>query len=344
MTSLERCVAAVTFQTPDRLPVIPVLLMQGAKELNMNLETYFSRGKNIAEGQLRLIAKYDHDAVFGFPHVVEDVLPFGAGLRHFEHGPPSVDRMCIHDYSDIDTLSAPEPGSHPQLRETLRALEILAGKVKGDKLIVGAVIGPFSLPSMLMGTEKFMKLLFSKDIHEAYFQHLMDICIEYSAAWARMQLQAGADIIVIADGIASNSILRVHEFENFALPVIERVFAKIDGLIGYEFVGDGQEIVPLVSGKGAHVLLLGSQDDLPTCRKHAGTKTALLGNINNIKLLRWPPERVEFEVKKLIDTFQAQPGLLIGNQGPEVPYFVPDENIHALVQAVRKYGKLARAA
>ncbi len=345
MNSLERCVAAVTFKTPDRLPVIPVLLMQGAKELNMNLESYFSNGNKIAEGQLKLIEKYDHDAVCAFPHVVEDVLPFGAGLKYFDAGPPSVDRMCIKLFSDIDHLTAPEPGNHKQLQETLRSIDVLASRVKGEKLIIGAVIGPFSLPSMLMGTEKFMKLLFSRNGEfEAYFPRLMDVCTEFCAKWANMQLQAGADIVVIADGIASNSILRPHEFKKFALPVIEKLLPRINGLIGYEFVGEGQELIPFLKDKGAHVFLLGSQDDISVCRKYAGTSTALLGNINNIKLLRWPPERVEFEVKKLIDKFGLRGGLVVGNQGPEIPYFVPDENIRALVQAVRKYGTFAQAA
>ncbi len=345
MNSLERCVAAVTFKEPDRIPVIPVLLMQGAKELNLPLERYFSRGENLAEGQLRLVDKYEHDCVFSFPHVVEDVLPFGAGLRYFPDGPPSVDRMCIHDFSDIDSLSVPDPSAHEQLQQTLRATEKLASKVKGEKLIVGAVIASFSLPSMLMGTEKYMKLLFSREGEfERYFPKLMQVCIDYTTRWANLQLEAGADIIVFADGIASNTILRTHEFEKLALPVIEKMFSGINGLIGYEFVGEAEEIIHMLQGKGAHVFLLGSGDDMVACRAKTGGSTALLGNINNIKLLRWTPERVEFEVKKLIDQMGTGGGFLVGNQGPEIPWDVPDENIHALVRAVRKYGTVSIAA
>ncbi|MFQ5652734.1 MAG: uroporphyrinogen decarboxylase family protein [bacterium] len=345
MNSLERCVAAIQFAPPDRFPVIPVLVMQGAKELRLPLERYFRRGKHLAEGQMRLLEKYDHDAVFGFPHVVEDVLPFGAGLRYFETGPPSVDRMCIRDFSDLAGLKPPEPGNHEQLVETAKCLETLARRVKGDKLIIGGVIGSFSLPSMLMGTEKYIKLLFSREGEfETYFPHLMNVCIEYTSRWANMQLEAGADIIVIADGIASNSILRRHEFEQKALPVITELLARIKGFIGYEFVGEGQEFIQFLNGKGAHLFLLGSTDDMTACRDLAGGATALMGNINNIKLLRWSPERVEFEVKKLVDRWGPSGGLIIGNQGPEIPFHVPETNIHALVQAVRKYGRVSAAA
>ncbi len=340
MTGLERCVAAVKFQKPDRFPVLPVLLMQGAKELNLPLERYFSKGEFIARGQLRLLDKFGHDGVLGFPHVVEDVLPFGAGLRYFDDGPPSVDRMCIRKFEEISQMVVPEPGNHPQLKQTLQAIEMLAREVKGKKLIVGAVIGPFSLPSMLMGTEKYMRLLFGDpEAFRRYFSRLMEICSEFSARWANMQLQAGADLIVVADGIGSGTILRRHECQELALPVNIKFFKQINGLIGYEFVGDAEPIIDLYKNQGPAVFLVGSSDSMVFCRKKLGKTAALMGNINNIKLLRWAPERVEFEIKKMLQPHSLSDGIIVSNQGPEIPYHVPEENIRAMVKAVEKFSK-----
>ena len=58
MTALERVMTVLRHEEPDCVPVCPVLLLQGAAELDMELEEYFSQGDYIAEGQMRLWEKY----------------------------------------------------------------------------------------------------------------------------------------------------------------------------------------------------------------------------------------------------------------------------------------------
>jgi len=57
-----------------------------------------------------------------------------------------------------------------------------------------------------------------------------------------------------------------------------------------------------------------------------------MGNLNNLKLLHWGPERVEFEARRMVR--DAGPGFILANQGPEIPWGVSDENIDALMRAV----------
>jgi len=52
MNSMERFVSLMQGKLPDRVPVICNLLDQGAKELNMSIEEYYSKGENVAEGQI----------------------------------------------------------------------------------------------------------------------------------------------------------------------------------------------------------------------------------------------------------------------------------------------------
>ena len=55
------------------MPVSPATLLYGAAEMGMEIEQYFSKGENFAEGQLCLLDKFGHDFAFSFPHVVEDI-------------------------------------------------------------------------------------------------------------------------------------------------------------------------------------------------------------------------------------------------------------------------------
>jgi uroporphyrinogen decarboxylase len=336
MTSVQRILAAAGLAPVDRTPVVPVLLQQGARLLGVPLRQYFGNPTRLAEGQTRLIDRFDHDAVFAIPHVVQDTQPWGAGLSLHDDGPPSVARMSIQRFEEILELRVPDPTAHPYLQNTLRAAEDLAARFKGDRLIVGAVIGPFSLPSLLMGTGKFLSLLLNPELRDRYLGPLMDRMLEYTTRWARAQFAAGCDLVVLAEGIASATILREDTFLNFAFPMLERFVAQVDGLIGLEMVGDALPFMDHLRKLPVAAFLIGETDGARETRERLGQRAALLGNVNNIKLLHWSADRVEFEARRVIT--EAGAGFVLANQGPEIPWGVPDANIEALVRAAHSTG------
>lgn len=337
MNSLQRILAAVKGEPVDRTPVLPVMLMQGARELGMPLEQYFGRPTRLAEGQLRLLERFGHDGVFAFPHIVQDVLPWGSSLTFHEDGPPSVAKMVIRNFEDILDLKAPNPADNPYLRHTLEAAEALSRDVGDEKLVVGAIIGPFSLPTMLMGTRKFLDILDEPALRERYFEPLMAAMIEFSAQWVKAQLEAGCHLVVFAEGIASATIIDEDTFLKYAKPVMERFVDRVrsiagsEGFLALEFVGHGLPYMHHVRDLDVAGFLIGETDLVTEARAAIGPTKALIGNINNLKLLRWGPERVQFEARRVMA--QAGPGLILANQGPEIPWGVPYANIEAMVKA-----------
>ncbi|MEZ5101929.1 MAG: uroporphyrinogen decarboxylase family protein [Thermoleophilia bacterium] len=342
MTGAERIVAAVLGDPVDVTPVAPVLLMQGARVLGVPLGRYFGEPGRIAEGQLALLDRFGHDAVFAMPHVVQDVLPWGAGIDLHDDGPPSVNGMVLSSYEDIERVAVPDPTRHPYCRHTLRAAEALARRVKGQQLIVGAVIGPFSLPTMLMGTRKLLSLLLEPEpVRRRFLPTLLEKTTAYASRWASAQLDAGCDLVVVAEGIASATILDEATFLRDARPALERFVARTPGLLALELVGHGLPFLPHLRDLGVAGFLIGESDRVDAARRAIGPGKALIGNVNNLKLLRFEPERVEFEARRVIAA--AGPGFVLSNQGPEIPWDVPDASIEALVRAARS-SRPARAA
>lgn len=342
MTGVERIVAAVRNEPVDVTPVAPVLLMQGARLLGIPLSRYFGEPSRIAEGQLALLDRFGHDAVFAMPHVVQDVLPWGAGIDLHDDGPPSVNGMVLSSYEDVERIVVPDPTRHPYCRHTLRAAEALARQVKGQQLIVGAVIGPFSLPTMLMGTRRFLSLLLEPDdVRRRLLPALLEKTTEYASRWAAAQLAAGCDLVVVAEGISSATILDEATFLRDARPALERFVQRTPGLLALELVGHGLPFLPHLRDLGVAAFLIGESDRVDDARRAIGPGRALIGNVNNIKLLRFEPERVEFEARRVIAA--AGSGFVLSNQGPEIPWDVPDASIEALVRAARST-RPARAA
>lgn len=338
MSSLQRVLATMTHKQPDRVPVFPILLLQGAAELGMGLEEYFSKGANWAQGQLKLRDKFGHDCVVGIPHVVQDITAFGAKVMYWEKGPPSPGGMVIHSWQDVDKMTVPDPKSVPELIETLTAIELLAKEVKGEVPIIGAVIAPFSLPSMLMGTEKWMDLLLfeERSVREQVMGRMLEISSEFSIAWANAQLEAGADVIVLADGMASAAVLTRQQFIEFALPTLKAMIPRVNGFVVHEGVGHLHPMLDLLVDIGLLGVILSHLDDLAKCREIVGDKLALIGNLNNIEMARWSPEEMTRRSEAALAAVPC-PGYVLSAQGPEIPLGVSDAVVQAMVEAAKNW-------
>jgi hypothetical protein len=68
MNSMQRTLATLGFQEPDRVPLFLLTTLHGAAELGMSIEDYFSQAEHVAEGQMRLLAKYGGDCLYPFFH------------------------------------------------------------------------------------------------------------------------------------------------------------------------------------------------------------------------------------------------------------------------------------
>ncbi len=135
MTSMDRLVAALNGTPADRIPVFCNLLDQGAKELGLSIREYYSKGEYVAEGQLKMRAKYGYDNLWSLFYVGKEAELLGCSrMVYAEDGPPNVGEMIIKKYEDVDKLVVPDDIlTHPAFEEILTCLRILkaesAGKV-----------------------------------------------------------------------------------------------------------------------------------------------------------------------------------------------------------------------
>ncbi|WP_147535427.1 uroporphyrinogen decarboxylase family protein [Bacillus marasmi] len=340
MNSIERVVNAVTFQQVDRVPVIPVALTQGAKLLNVDLPTYQQSGVHLANGQLKLLERLGHDGVVGVPHVIQDLVPWGLPLTYNLNGSPILSKTLFTRGEDIVNLKVPNPASSHETMETLKAINILAKEVGHHTPVIAAQIAPFSLPSMLMGTGPFLRLLLEEDRNgDQYMNLLLDKCKQYVVSWAKQMVEQGALIIVLADGMASETVISRRLFEKYVHPLLTETIKEIGVPVVYEPVGSTQGILDLIATTGALVAIIEHKDNLLECKKIAQGRIAIMGNFNNIEMLNWNPIRTQLEVKKAINKAATGYGYIVSSQGPEIPYNVPIEVIETMVHATKEFGR-----
>jgi uroporphyrinogen decarboxylase len=100
MSSLERVLTAMAHKEADRVPLFLPVTMHGARELGLSLEEYYSKGENIAEGQLRLRKKYGSDFVYTFSYAAAEQEAFGGHALYFDDGPPNAGEPVIKGEAD----------------------------------------------------------------------------------------------------------------------------------------------------------------------------------------------------------------------------------------------------
>lgn len=345
-TSMDRLVAAAKGQIIDHIPVFCNLLDQGARELGLSIEEYFSSGGHVAEGQLRMLERFGHDNVWSLFYVGKEAELFGCKkIRYADDGPPNVEDFIIDCYDDIEKLKVPDDiSSHPAFAETAKCLAILKREVGGKVPICAYLTASMSLPAILMSMEKWMELLMIGE------PQVRDLLLEKCSDFFRKEIEAyrnaGADVLVYADPYGSTDIIPMKLFKALSLKWMKRDLEPggLDGVVYYVGGARLNSVADQVIREvGIQAYYPGPLDDIGESMRIINDRALCAGVINDIRLLDWTPGDVRAEVRRIV-----QGGLQIGSKfffGTVVmPYGIPDENIKAMIDAAKEFGCLPYSA
>ncbi len=130
MTPLEILAAAINGEPAPRIPVFCNLLDQGARELGMTQKEYYARGENVAQAQLKMLARFGHDNVWSLSYVGVEAEILGCQEILFnDDGAPNVADFVIKTYGDIAKLEIPaDITAHPAWAKNAACLRNLEGR------------------------------------------------------------------------------------------------------------------------------------------------------------------------------------------------------------------------
>lgn len=340
----ERINAVMEGKTPDRVPVICNLADQGAAELGMTLEEYYSLGENVAEGQLRMREKYGYDSLLGFFYSALEAELLGCRNVIFaKDGPPNVGHLIISKPRDIEKLRIPDDLTFlPKFREQLKCINILKEIEGGNYPVISVVTASFSLPPLLMGIEGWMRL-FLTGPRDLCLQ-LLEKCSEFCVRHIQTLREAGTDLIAYANPVASATFLRYEQFRELALPWVIRDVGKAGpGDIIY-FNGGGRIntlLETIMRETGLRAFHINPLDDIAEAKKILAGRALLIAAINDIRLINWTGEEIEREVRRIMDAGRPGSGFLFGTL--MMPCYIPETSIRVMLEAAYRLGNYGSA-
>ncbi|MFH1909498.1 MAG: uroporphyrinogen decarboxylase family protein [Chloroflexota bacterium] len=197
-------------------------------ELMQACAVYFPAAHLDAEAMARLAAAghsvLDYDTVMPVFSVVQEVAALGCQV---DWGDPSMmPGVRSNPFAGREEFVLPiDWQDASSIQVVLQALRILRQELGDRVTIVGKVMGPWSLSYHMIGMQEF--LISTIDAPERVRLSLQTLK-EVSIAFARMQLQAGADIICVADH-ATGGIVSPRAYRGYLLPLHQEITAAIGG-------------------------------------------------------------------------------------------------------------------
>lgn len=331
MNSIERIVAAVKFQEPDRVPVAPLVFGHAAIISEVPLREYLADGEMLARCQLSSLRRYGYDAVFAFMDACVEAEAFGAPLVFREDKYPSVERYIVDEDADLEKMSVPDPHVAGRMPEVLKAAGMLRREVGGEVLVAGLTLGPLTVATQLMGLEKTLYL--SADDPQRFARYL-DFCTEVTMRFGIAQIEAGVHLPIMFEPSASLEVITPAFFKELVLPRLKKAFSAFTeaGAVAniIHIAGRTAAILPLYPEAEVHIACF----DYPVAieeAKKALPRTCLFGNIRSFAFVDEPPVEIEAEAAQLLKACDGRGGFILSS-GCEVPLETKPENLEALVR------------
>jgi MtaA/CmuA family methyltransferase len=333
MNGKERVLAMLDGEPVDHLPLMPITMMFAADLAGVRYRDYAADHRTLVDAQLRTAEAFGFDYVSAISDPAREVADLGGAVEWFDNQPPAIieSRALLEAKERLKTLELPRMTSPGRMRDRIDAVSLLKQKTGGTLIVEGWVEGPCAMAADLRGVNTLML-----DFHDdpEFVIELMEFAVAMEIAFAKAQVDAGADLIGIGDAAAS--LIGPRLYEAFVLPFEKKLVATIKEMgarVRLHICGNTRKILRGMGMAGCDIVDLDFLSPMAEGRPAMGSDQVLLGNIDPVRVLR--DETPEVITRKLEECHQAAGPRYIVGAGCEVPRGTPPKNLRAMCNFAR---------
>jgi MtaA/CmuA family methyltransferase len=332
MNSQQRHDALFAGRTPDRVPVYPILMTFAAREIGRKYSEFARDYRVLVEGNLTCMERYGFDAVSVISDPWRETAAFGAKVDFPTDDVPMCTDQFVTGWDELKKLPDADLTGNSRARDRIEGVAAFKRALGNAVPIIGWIEGPLAEAVDLAGmTNLLMKLM----IEPAFAEALMDKCLVTAEAFARLQIEAGANIMGVGDAAASQ--VSPDLYARMVMPRQKRLFDAIHAMgakVKLHICGNITRHLSAMAQTGADIIDFDYMVPVEHARASVGQESILCGNIDPVGgVLNSTPERVRDECLKLLSRQRGQRFIL--SAGCEIPAATPPENLKALCDAVR---------
>ena len=252
----------------------PCLFYPAIKELNYSLKEVLQDASKQAELLVYIQNTFDGGAVIRMTELWCEAASFGVEVNYDDKKFPILGEPIFSDPEDLEDVVVPEVYNE-FTTPLIQAVELAVPQLE-KPLIVG-VTGPYSLASVLCGSEDFMcNCLSDEETVEEFLEKVTKFLIEYTLEYKK----AGVAAVMIAE--PSTAMISPDMMETFSNVYIQKIIdAVVDEnfAIIYHNCGAANQHIPTIANLSADAFHFGSDMDMKKVLTTFSSEIPVFGNI-----------------------------------------------------------------
>jgi MtaA/CmuA family methyltransferase len=335
MNSYQRVMATIEGRPHDRAPLSLMVMAWAGHHIGRNYRDYaLDPGVTVAS-HLAMVRDFAMDTVTVQTDPWCEAEAYGMCFDYPEEGVGIPRRHLVEEDADRQRIAAFDPMAHDRTRRRIEAVGAYALQLKQTVPIIGWVEGPIAEYADLRGLEwALIDMIEQPGAVEEAFEDIVDNAIRF----ARMQIEAGADIIGVGDAAAS--VIGPELYRQRVLPWERKLFDGIHAAgarVKLHICGNIRPLLNDIATAGVDILDVDWMVPLTEARAAMGQRVTLCGNFNPVtELMQCSPEQAAAAAARCVreggDRFILQAGC-------ETPPGTPVDNVRAVCETVTKIAK-----
>lgn len=344
-TSAQRLAAVREGRKPDRVPFLGFVNAYAAWISNVPLDVHYAHPEIAVRNQILTADLHGYDFAPAFGWADWGAWEFGGRLQYpqsYRESAPYTLESPVATPSDVEKIQVPDVrniGCFPTLMQFNRICRDLGfgAKIMGGSVtnVVAAMVGKQNLLRWYHKEKEALHLAFDK---------------------AAELIIRGADLVIEEFGtetsfgygspLESNNLISPEVFETFAWPRLKKIHQTMlnRGIsrFGVHICGNHRKNLPLWAAlpwPDRSTISVGAEMDLAHVAEAFDHRHIVAGNVSTSTLAGGTYQEVLDETRRRIEIGKTLPGGFILMPACEMPVLTPPVNVHALVAAVREYGR-----
>lgn len=340
MTPVERSQAIKTGRDYDRIPCSPMVAEHVIWSTGISIKEYLYNPKLAAQAQAKAFEYFGYDSVSVSPDHHGFAEALGSQFRYTDKERPQIAQPGLKNVDDIEQLEPVDPKKTGRLKLCIEAVARLQEMV-GNKVKVGSGMGgPMTCASLLRGADNILRDMKKNPeaVHKVMEVNTQNLINYMSACW---EYGVGCSV---GDSFASCTVISPKNFRVFVKPYLKRVadwqIKNIGKAGNLHICGDSRPIWHDMAQLGFSSISLDNAMDLAEAKEVFGPSIALKGNVKPVEtMLLGSVEDVMRESKECIEKCMDIPRGYTLSSGCTLPIQTPVENVEAMVNAARLWGR-----
>ena len=343
MNHMERMLAVLRHEKPDRAPVYPILAGVSRKLVGASYPEWSQNAEICARGLIETARQFDIDCVLSLIDLSVECDAWGQPIVFPENeaAHPDYRRCVIREIEDYEKIRKVDFRQSKRMMMHLDVVRRLAAELKGEMPIVAFVFGPMGTLSMLRSQqEMYMDLCDDIEAVKGATMRVAETLAEYAAAL----VDAGADAIMWDTLFASGSIMskqmwREVEFEPMAMlsrAVREKGALNMIHNCGNRIYFD----VQIEAMQPAAISFLYPPDDcadFAECKQKYGDKVVFIGCVPPTNVVVGTDEEWDAACREQLRVLGKDGGLVLAT-GCEYPANAPFDRARRMIEIAKTEG------